>query len=443
MTDRATRSAGLRGMFERFVHAEAAGGVVLVVVTVLALAWANSPWAAAYFALARTKIGMSWGEASFALSLQHWINDLLMAVFFFVVGLEIKRELIVGQLSSLRRAILPASAAIGGMVVPAAIYAALNAGGAGRAGWGVPMATDIAFALGVLSLFGRRVPVGLKVFLTALAIADDLGAVLVIALFYSAGLRLPALAAAALLLGVLALASRLGLRKAWIYVVPALGVWACVLASGVHATVAGILVALLVPVRARRSPAEALAVVEDRTAALRARPPTAESLAGDRTPFDHVVDLRQAAGDLCPPGLALEQALHGFVAFVVLPLFAFWNAGVAIEGGLGSTVGSAVGVGIVAGLVLGKQAGVFLFAWIAVRSGRAALPEGVSWPQLYAVACLAGIGLTMSLFVAELAFPEGQLLTAAKVGVLASSVVSAAWGALWLNARLPRPSPEG
>ena len=273
-------------MFERFVHWEAAGGIVLIASTATALALANSPWSGLYFDAARTKIGLSWGDASFQLSLQHWINDLLMAVFFFVVGLEIKRELVIGQLSTLRQAVLPVSAAAGGMIVPAGIYALLNAGGPGAAGWGVPMATDIAFALGILSLFGRRVPTGLKVFLTALAIADDLGAVLVIALFYSSGLRPSALLAAAAVLALIALAPRLGLRSPSVYVVLALVVWACVLVSGIHATVAGILVALLVPVRARRATEDALAVVEDRAAALRANPHTDESLADDRTALD-------------------------------------------------------------------------------------------------------------------------------------------------------------
>ena len=425
-------------MFERFVHWEAAGGIVLIASTALAVALANSPWSGLYFDAARTKIGLSWGDASFQLSLQHWINDLLMAVFFFVVGLEIKRELVIGQLATLRQAFLPVSAAAGGMIVPAGIYALINAGGPGAAGWGVPMATDIAFALGILSLFGRRVPTGLKVFLTALAIADDLGAVLVIALFYSSGLRPSALVAAAAVLALIAFAPRLGLRSPSVYVALALVVWACVLVSGIHATVAGILVALLVPVRARRASEDALAVVEDRAAALRANPPTDESLTDDRTPLDHIVDLREAAGDMRPPGLALEQDLHPFVAFVVLPLFAFWNAGVTIEGGPFGTLGSPVGFGILAGLVLGKQLGVWAFAWLAVKSGRAALPEGVTWGEVYGASCLAGIGLTMSLFVAELAFPDGALLGAAKVGILAASLVAAAWGALSLHRRLPR-----
>jgi NhaA family Na+:H+ antiporter len=425
-------------MFARFVHSEVSSSVVLLACTAAALAWANSPWSETYSTVARTRIGVSCAGATFALSVQHWVNDLLMAVFFFVVGLEIKREMVVGQLSSVRRAVLPVAAAVGGMAVPAALYAAFNAGGSAGRGWAVPMATDIAFALGVLSLFGRRVPIGLKVFLAALAIADDLGAVLVIALFYTGGIRPGALLLAVLLLAALGLASRLGVRHPGVYLLLAGGVWAAVLSSGVHATVAGILVALLVPVRARREPAEALAVVDERFAALKARPLTPESVIDDRSQLDDIVDLHEAAGDLRPPGLTLEQELHPIVAFLVLPLFALFNAGVTIEGSVARTLSGPIGLGIVAGLVLGKQMGICLFAWLAVKSGRASLPGGVTWAQIYGGACLAGIGFTMSLFVAELAFPDEALVAQAKLGILAASLLAAVWGWLWLNARLPR-----
>jgi NhaA family Na+:H+ antiporter len=422
------------GMFERFVHSEASGSVVLLLATLAALVWANSPSAESYFALAHTRIGVSWGESTFALSLQHWVNDALMAVFFFVVGLEIKREVVVGQLSSLRRAALPGMAALGGMLVPAALYALLNAGGEGGSGWGVPMATDIAFALGVLALLGKRVPLGLKVFLTALAIADDLGAVLVIALFYTAEIRGSALALAAVFLGLLFLANLLRVRRSELYVVLALGVWVGVLASGVHATVAGILVALLVPVRARRDPEAFLATAESRVAELRGAGLTPESLLARRSQLDAIVDLHEAAGDMRPPGLTLEEELHPIVAFLILPLFAFFNAGVAL--GEGRIAGD-VGLGIVLGLVVGKQLGITLFGWIAVRSGWAALPEGVTWAHVYGGACLAGIGFTMSLFVSELAFGPGALLDEAKLGVLLASLVSAVWGFVFLRTRLP------
>jgi NhaA family Na+:H+ antiporter len=426
------------GMFERFVHSEASGSVVLLLSTLTALVWANSPAAESYFALAETKISVAWGGSTFALSLQHWVNDALMAVFFFVVGLEIKRELVVGQLSSLRRAVLPGMAALGGMLVPAGLYALLNAGSEGGRGWGVPMATDIAFALGALALLGERVPLGLKVFLTALAIADDLGAVLVIAVFYTAEIRWGALALTVVFLGLLFLANRLRVRRSELYVVLALGVWAGVLASGVHATVAGILVALLVPVRARRGPEAFLATTEACLAELREAGLTPESMLARRSQLDAIVDLHQAAGDMRPPGLTLEEELHPIVAFLILPLFAFFNAGVAVGGEGRGVLGGGVGLGIVLGLVVGKQVGITLFGWIAVKTGWAALPDGVTWGQIYGGACLAGIGFTMSLFVSELAFGPGALLDEAKLGVLLASLVSAVWGFAFLSTRKSR-----
>jgi len=425
-------------VFERFVHSEASGSVVLLLCTVAALAWANSSAAPAYEALLHTKIGVSWGEAKFAMSLQHWVNDALMAVFFFVVGLEIKRELVVGHLSSLQRAILPGMAAVGGMVVPAALYAWLNAGGEGAAGWGVPMATDIAFALGVLALFGSRVPVGLKVFLTALAIADDLGAVLVIALFYTAQIRWSALALAAVFLALLFLANVARIRRPEPYVLLAIGVWVGVLLSGVHATVAGILVAMLVPVRARRDPGEFLATAQERVAKLRDAGLTRDSMLARRSQLDAIIDLHEAAGDMRPAGLTLEESLHPVVAFLILPLFALWNAGVALGGGFADIADSRISLGILVGLVVGKQLGITLFAWIAVRAGWAALPAEVTWAQIYGGACLAGIGFTMSLFVSELAFGYDGLLGEAKLGVLLASLIAATWGFLVLQVRLPR-----
>jgi len=425
-------------VFERFVHSEASGSVVLLLCTVAALAWANSSAAPAYEALLHTKIGVSWGEAKFAMSLQHWVNDALMAVFFFVVGLEIKRELVVGHLSSLQRAILPGMAAVGGMVVPAALYAWLNAGGEGAAGWGVPMATDIAFALGVLALFGSRVPVGLKVFLTALAIADDLGAVLVIALFYTAQIRWSALALAAVFLALLFLANVARIRRPEPYVLLAIGVWVGVLLSGVHATVAGILVAMLVPVRARRDPGEFLATAQERVAELRDAGLTRDSMLARRSQLDAIIDLHEAAGDMRPAGLTLEESLHPVVAFLILPLFALWNAGVALGGGFADIADSRISLGILVGLVVGKQLGITLFAWIAVRAGWAALPAEVTWAQIYGGACLAGIGFTMSLFVSELAFGYDGLLGEAKLGVLLASLIAATWGFLVLQVRLPR-----
>jgi len=428
----------VKGIFERFVHSEVSGSALLLVCTAAALALANSSVAEFYFGLLYTKVGLSWGDATFALTVQHWINDLLMVVFFFVVGLEIKRELLVGQLSSAKKALLPVTAAIGGMVVPALFYAAFNAGGAAAGGWGIPMATDIAFALGVLAVFGKRVPIGLKVFLTALAIVDDLGAVLVIAVFYTAQIHWISLTLAAGFLALIALANRLRIQHPAVYVLLALGVWAGVFGSGVHATVAGVLVALLVPIGARRDPQEFLAVSDARLAGLRAAHLTPDSIVSDRSHFDAISDLHKIAGDMRPPGLALEEMLHPFVVFFILPLFALFNAGVAIDGGFVDGLLHPVSLGILAGLVLGKQLGIALFSWIAVKSGQADLPDSVRWSHIYGGACIAGIGFTMSLFVTELAFTDVTLLARAKVGILIASLIAAIWGAVLLQMRLPR-----
>jgi len=426
------------GIFARFVHSQVTGSALLLVATAAALILANSAWAATYLGLLYTKVGITWGSAAFALSVQHWINDLLMVVFFFVVGLEIKRELVVGHLSSAKRAILPVMAALGGMVVPAGLYWVFNGAGPGAPGWGIPMATDIAFALGVLALFGDRVPVGLKVFLTALAIVDDLGAVLVIALFYTATIHVAALAAAGVGLALIALAARAKVRSPVIYVLLALAVWGGVLASGVHATVAGVLVALLVPVRAAKDPDVFFDQVQARLTELRGTGLTQQSMIEDRAQMDAISNLRQAAGEMRPAGLVLEELFHPFVVFAILPLFAFFNAGVALDGSFVDGLQHPVSLGIVVGLVLGKQIGITLFSWVAVRSGRADLPDGVTWSQIYGGACLAGIGFTMSLFVTELAFDDPVVLARAKVGILTASLAAAAWGAAVLAARLPK-----
>ena len=426
------------GVFARFVHSQAFGSALLLVATVAALFLANSRWSEIYFGYLHTKVGIAWGSATFALSVQHWINDLLMVVFFFVVGLEIKRELVAGQLSSLKKAAVPVVAAVGGMVVPALLYAWFNPTGDAAAGWGIPMATDIAFALGVLALFGARVPIGLKVFLTALAIVDDLGAVLVIAIFYSGAIAWLGLAVAGAFLAAIVFANRSGVGHPVVYVALALGVWAGVLASGIHATIAGVLVAMVVPVRSTLNPREFLDLTEDRLSRLRTVGLTRDSVLEDRWQLDAISDLRQVASAMRPPGLALEETFHPFVAFVILPLFAFFNAGVAVSGSFVDGLLHPVGLGVVLGLVLGKQVGVTLFTWLAVKLARAERPEGVSWSQIYGGACLAGIGFTMSMFVDQLAFADPANVDRAKVGILVASVVAAAWGGIVLAARLPR-----
>ncbi len=433
-------NGGARGVFTRFVHSEVTGGILLLICAVAALALANSPWADHYFHLAHMELGFQIGDTTRTLSVHHWINDLLMAVFFFVVGLEIKREMVVGQLSSLDRAVLPIAAALGGMIAPAIFYVVMNPAGEAARGWGVPMATDIAFALGILALFGKRVPLGLKVFLTALAIADDLGAVLVIALFYTSSLDFTELIAAGSFMLLIALASRLGVRSPVIYFILALGVWIDVFESGVHATVAGVLLAMLMPVRAGRDPEHFFAEVKERFEALRASRLTRDSMIHDRAQMDAISNLHRAASDMRPPGLVMEERLHPLVVFVILPLFAFFNAGVKIEGSFFETLTQPVSLGVIIGLVLGKQVGIMLFSWLAVKSGKAALPAGVDWGDLYGAACLGGIGFTMSLFIAELAFETPALGAEAKIGILTASLVAAIWGLTVLYFQLSRRS---
>ena len=427
------------GLFEEFVHSEVAGSVVLLACTVTALVWANSPWAESYFHILHTKIGLSWGSSTYALTLHHWINDGLMAIFFFVVGLEVKRELVVGHLSSVNKAIMPVAAALGGMVVPAAVYVAFNLGGEGSRGWGIPMATDIAFALGILAMFGRRVPIGLKVFLAAAAIADDIGAVLVIALFYTETIHVTALVVAAVFLSALFVATRMvKTRRLGVVLLLIFGVWVAVLASGVHATVAGILLAFLVPVRSGIEPGEFLKRARERITVLEESELTSESAIFDEQQLEAIVDLHEAAGDMAPPGLVLEHYIHPFQAFFVLPLFALANAGVAIGADVVEMITSPVGLGIIVGLVVGKQIGITLCSWLITKASSAAMPEGVTWPQIYGVGCLAGIGFTMSLFVSELAFKSEALVGEAKVGILVGSLISAVIGLIVLHKALPK-----
>jgi Na+:H+ antiporter, NhaA family len=426
------------GLFERFVHSEVFGSFVLLLCTVVALIWANSPWSDVYANILHTKIGVSWGADAYALSVHHWINDGLMVIFFFVVGLEIKRELLVGHLSSPSKALLPLVAALGGMVVPAVIYGLLNVGTEGFRGWGVPMSTDIAFSLAMLAVFGKRVPVSLKVFLTAAAIADDLGAVLVIAIFYTETLRLAAIVVALVILAALYVAMHvLRIRRLGPLLMLIVAIWLAVFASGIHATVAGILVALLVPVKPTAEPRRLLDLLQERIRWLRGVEVTAKSMVFDGDQLAAVVEVEQAARRMQPVGLRLEHYWHPVQAYFILPLFALANAGVRLDGGVVSAIASPVGLGVILGLVVGKQIGFMLFSWLAIRFGGARLPEGAAWTQMWGVSCMAGIGFTMSLFVAELAFVSESLMASAKAGILVASVLAAVLGYGVLRFALP------
>jgi NhaA family Na+:H+ antiporter len=434
---RSLPSSGIIGALEEFIHSEVTASMILLACAATAIGWANSPWADVYFELLHMKFGLMLGDRSFALSLHHWINDGLMVVFFFVVGLEVKRELVVGHLSSVKKATLPVAAAVGGMLVPAFIYVSLNHGTEG-AGWGIPTATDIAFALGALALFGSRVPLGLKVYLLALAIADDIGAVLVIACFYTKQIWWSGLAIAAVFLLLLFLMDRvLQVRSVGVLVVLIVGVWVGVFTSGIHATIAGILMALLAPVRPRIEPEQFLEISRHQLDVLGDKGLTKESVIADSEQLDAIVELHEVSGEMRPPGLALEQYFHPISAFVVLPLFALANAGVAIRGDKLGMVTSPIAWGVVLGLVVGKQVGITILSWVVIRMGWCELPEGVNWRQIYGASCLAGIGFTMSLFVTQLAFDDEGLINAAKLGVLSASLVAAVCGIGVLQKSLP------
>ncbi len=426
-----------KNMFQRFLHSQVAGSIVLIAATIVALAWANSPWGDIYREISHTDAGIVFGDWSFKLSLSHWIKDGLMAIFFFVVGLEIKREIVVGELSSVDKAILPVCAAIGGAIVPAAFYAYLNAGGEGAAGWGLPMATDIAFALGVLSLFGSRVPIGLKIFLTALAIADDLLAVGVIAVFYTPDLEGQYLALAAVGIVAMLICGRMGVRATWVYTALALFVWVDVLGSGVHATVAGVLVAMIIPVRPTIDPDEFLTISSSLLERTRGEDNSLDALIHDDERRANLSQLALTVEDAIPPAIALEHRLHSLQAFVILPLFALFSAGVAFSPENLAGFPTEVSLGVIAGLVVGKPIGVMLACFLVVKLARVEL-EGVTFAQLLGAGCLSGIGFTMSIFISELAFTDVSIIDQAKVGILVASVVAGALGALILNITLPK-----
>jgi NhaA family Na+:H+ antiporter len=414
--------------FVRFLHVASAGGVVLVATSLAALALANSGFAEGYLALWKTPLGFEIGDFSMRHSLQHWVSDALMPIFFFVIGLEVKRELVLGELRDPSRATLPMVAALGGMVVPAGLYLAFQLGEPGEAGWGVPMATDIAFVVGCLALLGSRVPHPLRVLLLSIAIVDDIGAILVIAIGYTESIDVGWLVVAAAALGVVVLLSRLGVRSVGAYVVVGAFVWLGLHESGIHATIAGVVLGLLTPARAHVSTG-LLGVTQQRLRMLL----RGEGLAAARDRRGAVRNLELVAREAVSPLERLETRLHPWSTFVVLPLFALANAGVVIEA---DAVRDPVGLALAAALVLGKPVGLVLFSALAVALGIARLPEGVGWSVLTGAGFLAGIGFTMSLFIAGLAF-QPPIIDAAKLGVLMGSVIAGALGMAVLVATLP------
>jgi NhaA family Na+:H+ antiporter len=402
-----------------FLATEVAGGLLLAVAAVVALVWANSPWSASYQTVWETPVVASVGRHSLSLDLRHWVNDGLMALFFLVVALEIKRELLQGELRDRRAAVLPVVAAIGGMAVPAAIYLSLNVGGSGSDGWGIPMATDIAFALGVLALVARSAPPAVRLFLLTLAIVDDIGAILVIAAFYSSDLAVGWLAVAGATLAFVWSCRRAGFTAPALFAGLGIGLWLALHASGVHATLAGVLMGLLVPA----TPAMTREIVRSRS----------DDLLDVFSPAAAEETVRLARRSVSELEW-LEHRLHGWTSFLIVPLFALANAGVSMSSeSLGDAMTSRVTLGVVAGLVLGKALGISGAAWLACRLGIADLPENVTWRQIAGVAFLGGIGFTVSIFIAGLAFHDGVVTDEAKIGIVAASLLASFGG--WLLLR--------
>lgn len=394
---------------QAFVNTEVSSGLVLLAAAAIALAWANSPWDATYTDLFGTDLSVDGGLFHIHADLRDWINEALMALFFYVAGLEIKRELLQGELSGRGKALLPVAAAVGGMVAPALIYVAINAGGDHGRGWGIPMATDIAFALGVLALLGRRIPAQLRIFLLALAIVDDMGAILVIAVFYTGDVQANSLAIAVGLLALLFALQLAGVRVLAIYVLVGVAAWIAVHASGVHATIAGVALGLLTPLKTPSRPALINRVL--------GRPDRVEN-----------------AGEEEPPLERLERSLHPYTSFLIVPLFALANAGISLNpNAVSDSIVEPVALGVAIGLIVGKPAGILGFAWLAVRMRLAALPEGVSWRQLTGVGVLGGVGFTVALFINGLAFTDPAAIEDGKLGILAGSLIAGVVGYLILR----------
>ena len=427
--------------FQEFFNKEAGSGLLLIFCTIVALIWANSPLGESYVTLwMKTYLNVGVGEAGINKPLILWVNDGLMAIFFFVVGLEIKRELISGELSTPRKAALPLMAAIGGAVIPALIYVFLNLGTPEVNGWGVPMATDIAFALGVLALLGSKTPLSLKIFVTALAIVDDLMAVLVIALFYTAKISLVSLAIGFGFLAVTFVLNRLGIQRTILYVILGIATWVAFLKSGVHATIAGVLFAALIPATAKLAPREFLEKGEKFIHKVRENVGSPD----DQRTAIHYLEVTSKHAQT--PLERMEHGLHGWVAFGVMPIFALANAGVAIAGDvLGALLTNMVFWGIFAGLLIGKPVGILTMVWVAVKTKIADLPDGVTWRHVIGAGALAGIGFTMALFIANLAFAGAENATTleiAKLAILSASLVSGILGWILLSSSAAKPVEE-
>lgn len=424
----------IQSSFAEFVQRTTSTGITILVVTALALIWTNSPWHASYEAFLHTPVKFLLGPLHLEFSLEHFVNDGLMVLFFLVVGLEIKRELLVGELSSRQKALLPMIAAVFGMIGPAITYLLFNAGTDAARGWGVPVATDIAFALGVLALLGDRIPSGLRVFLAALAIVDDLLAVVVIAVFYTAALNVPMLLLALAIVVILYGGNRLGIHSLWFYGVLGFVLWLVVLSSGVHATIAGVALAMCIPAHSRIDRISFFTRSRDLIERISQR---TESDEDEGKQLDAVHALEEMCEHVQTPLHRIEHGLGTIVSFGIMPLFALVNAGVVITPAMIDGLTSPVALGIALGLVVGKQVGITGSIWLSVKLGFTRLPSGVRMTQMYGMSLLCGIGFTMALFVANLAFISPEHLEMAKLSILVGSTLSALLGAVVLTRMIP------
>ncbi|WP_448518329.1 Na+/H+ antiporter NhaA [Rhodoflexus sp.] len=433
MTKRRRITKILLQPINKFIRNESSGGVILFLSALIAMIWANSSWRESYHHLWEIPLGISLNGLEVSKTLHHWINDGLMSVFFFVVGLELKREIVGGELSKPQNAILPIVAGIGGMLIPALVFVFINQDKASAAGWGIPMATDIAFALGIMSLLGNRVPLALKVFLTALAIADDLGAVLVIAFFYTSKIDFVSLTTGIGFLALLILANVMGVRKTLIYGILGIGgLWVAFLLSGVHATIAGVLAALTIPASVKVDEEDFLEDMEELLEKFRAADPNNNTLI---TPEQ--LNILDAMKSTCKaaetPLQKLEHGMHGLVAYLVMPIFALANAGIELGANLADELFAPLTIAVALGLFVGKFAGIMLFSGALIKSGLAALPQNTNWQQMAGAAFLAGIGFTMSLFITELAYTNIEFINKAKLGILCASLLSGLIGYMLLR----------
>ena len=420
---------------QQFFRKEAASSILLIAATIIALMWVNSSIGETYHSFWHTKISFTVGDFRISKTLLHWVNEGLMSLFFFTVGLEIKREILVGELASPKKALLPVIAALGGMIFPGLIYAAINIGLPTIHGWGIPVATDIAFALGAVAVLGRRVPVGLRIFLAAFAIADDLGAVVIIAIFYTKELVLSNLVISLFIILGLAIANFFWIRWTFVYAILGLSLWFFILGSGVHATIAGVIVSLFVPARGRYDTDHFLQNVRNITEKFECEEQSCGySILLNQEHLYAVQALELACHDVETPLQRLEHALHPWVAFLILPLFAMGNTGLLFRGIVFSeAISNPVIIGIIVGLVFGKPIGIILFSYISVKSGMASLPNEVRWSHILGGAMLGGIGFTMSLFLSELSFSDPHILDYGRIAILTGSVLSAIIGMSYLG----------